>query len=651
MKVVILAGGFGTRLSEVTDVKPKPMVEIGGKPILWHIMKLYSHYGFNEFIICLGYKGFCIKEWFSNYAVNNNDVTFDLENDTVMYHNNHKDNWKVTLVDTGLNTMTAGRIKRIREYVRDETFMVTYGDGVSDVDIGKLVEHHKGRGKIATLTAVIPEGKFGALKIDEREQVLNFSEKTDNKNRWVNGGFFVFEPKIFDHIEGDADILEKGPLPKLAQEEQLSAFKHYGFWEPMDKLYDQKKLEKTWQSGEAPWKVWDKEGYRKILITGNLGYVGPMVVRQLRSIMPKAELIGFDIGYFANNLLDSDAPPESLLNSQVYGDVRSFPEGLLTDVDAVVHLAAISNDPMGNKYEQLTMDVNYRASVELAKKAKRAGVKSFVYASSCSVYGTAEEGARTEESDVNPLTVYAKSKVYTERDLKPLADSDFKITCLRFSTACGMSDRLRLDLVLNDFVASAVVSGKIEILSDGTPWRPLINTNDMARAINWAILRNRTNGGDYLVVNVGRQDWNYQVRELAGAVKKIMPEVNVSINKYAQADKRSYKVSFELFNSLAPDFQPVYDLEKTITELRDGLRSVNFHDKNFRESKFTRLKALERLEKKGLLDSNLKWRPKSKVDVQQKYDSKHADLQGNGQSNLDKYEIDYPRREGTPIGM
>jgi len=255
MKVVILAGGLGTRISEETSVKPKPMVEIGDKPILWHIMKIYSQYGFNEFIICLGYKGYYIKEWFSQYYLHNSDVTFDLCKNETSYHKNRCEGWKITLVDTGDETMTGGRIKKIKEYIGDETFMVTYGDGVGNVDIKKLVEKHKKHGKLATVTSVIPEGRFGVLKISNSDKVEAFSEKTDNNAR-INGGFFVLEPKVFDYIKSDDMPFEKEPLETLANEGHLYNYAHDGFWKPMDTLSDKKKLEEMWLSGKAPWKIW-----------------------------------------------------------------------------------------------------------------------------------------------------------------------------------------------------------------------------------------------------------------------------------------------------------------------------------------------------------------------------------------------------------
>ena len=257
MKVVILAGGYGTRISEESHLRPKPMIEIGEKPILWHIMKQYSHYGFNEFVICLGYKGNLIKEYFANYFLYGADVTFDMRyGNNMQVHTNMSEPWKVTLVNTGLDTMTGGRLKRVKEYLQNETFMLTYGDGVSDVNIGELVEYHKSHGKLATVTAVQPGGRFGVLGIKEDATVLEFVEKPSNLDVWINGGFFVLEPKVIDYIDGDSTSFEKEPLALLAKDEQISAFKHLGFWQCMDTQRDKYQLETMWQSGRAPWKVW-----------------------------------------------------------------------------------------------------------------------------------------------------------------------------------------------------------------------------------------------------------------------------------------------------------------------------------------------------------------------------------------------------------
>lgn len=345
----------------------------------------------------------------------------------------------------------------------------------------------------------------------------------------------------------------------------------------------------------------------KILITGNMGYVGPAVTAQLRKSFPDAMLEGVDMGYFAHCLTNAQVLPEYRLAKQHFADVRRFPAALLEGVDAVVHLAAISNDPMGKAYEDVTYDINYRASVELARQSRAAGANTFVFASSCSMYGFAEGGPRTEQDALNPLTAYAKSKVKTEQELQPLATAEFKVTCLRFATACGMSPRLRLDLVLNDFVACAVASRKITILSDGTPWRPLIDTRDMARAIDWAIRREPAAGGNFLAVNAGSNAWNFQVKELAQTVAEILPGTEISINRDAPPDKRSYKVCFDLFQKLAPDHQPKADLRATIRELRDGLQAMDFKNGNFRESRYMRLKVLAHLRETGLLSDALTW--------------------------------------------
>lgn len=256
MKVVILAGGMGTRISEETVVRPKPMVEIGGKPILWHIMKIYSHYGHHDFIICLGFKGYMIKEYFSNYFLHMSDVTIDMQHNSMKVHQKYAEPWKVTLVDTGMDTMTGGRIRRIAPYIGKETFLMTYGDGVSDVNILKLIEYHKRHGKAATVIASQPSGRFGIMGIGSNERVTSFQEKPAGDGSWINGGFFVLDAGVLDILADDQTVFEKEPLEQLAKNEQLMAFKHDGFWYAMDTLRDRNHLESLWQSGKAPWKVW-----------------------------------------------------------------------------------------------------------------------------------------------------------------------------------------------------------------------------------------------------------------------------------------------------------------------------------------------------------------------------------------------------------
>lgn len=256
MKAVILAGGLGTRISEETHLKPKPMIEIGGRPILWHIMKIYASHGVNDFIICCGYKGYVIKEYFANYFLHMSDVTFDMSSNRMEVHQKKAEPWRVTLVDTGEETMTGGRLRRVADYLRDEeAFCFTYGDGVSDINIAQLVDYHKAHGRLATVTAVQPPGRYGALE-RQGDQVLGFTEKPRGDGGWINGGFFVLSPKVLSYIAGDETTWEAEPLARLAQDEQLNAFEHEGFWHPMDTLRDKNHLEALWQSGEAPWKQW-----------------------------------------------------------------------------------------------------------------------------------------------------------------------------------------------------------------------------------------------------------------------------------------------------------------------------------------------------------------------------------------------------------
>jgi nucleoside-diphosphate-sugar epimerase len=345
----------------------------------------------------------------------------------------------------------------------------------------------------------------------------------------------------------------------------------------------------------------------RVLITGSQGYVGPVVAGHLRAEHPDWILKGIDTGYFLGDGMRHDTVSGILPEDEAHVDVRDLSDDHLSGMDAVVHLAAISNDPMGKEFESATFEINHLASVNLAERAKRVGASSFVFASSCSVYGIASGGVANEQSSVYPMTAYARSKVEAERDLQKLASTGFTVTCLRFATACGMSPRLRLDLVLNDFVASAVAARRIDILSDGSPWRPLIDVSDMARAIDWGIMRSRDNGGPGLVVNVGHNAWNYQVKDLARAVTERFPDIDVSINGAGGADKRSYRVDFSLFRDLAPYHQPKCSLPHTIANLQTGLEAMGFSDPSFRDSKWTRLWLLRRLLEESKLTQDLRW--------------------------------------------
>lgn len=344
----------------------------------------------------------------------------------------------------------------------------------------------------------------------------------------------------------------------------------------------------------------------KILITGNMGYIGPVVAKRLRQVFPHARMIGVDSGLFAHCLTGS-VLPETTMNEQIFADVRDLDSDLFKGVDAVIHLAAVSNDPMGSRFEEVTEEINQNATIHVAQLAADNNVKRFVFASSCSMYGYAEGGARTEADALNPLTAYARSKVGAEIGLQALSDSSEMVTtALRFATACGFSSRTRLDLVLNDFVASALNTGRVSVMSDGTPWRPLIHVEDMARAIEWAIVRS-SHYGKFLAVNAGSEVWNYQVHELAAAVQHAMPGVEVQINKNAQPDKRSYRVDFSLYKRLAPDHQPRVMLDEAIQNLRDGLTAASFNSPVDRPASLVRFNVLGAHLEQGRLTPDLRW--------------------------------------------
>jgi nucleoside-diphosphate-sugar epimerase len=346
----------------------------------------------------------------------------------------------------------------------------------------------------------------------------------------------------------------------------------------------------------------------KILITGNMGYIGPVLTSALARAFQNAELIGYDQGFFGHALTGASVHPEHLLQKQYFGDVREITSEVLTGVDAVVHLAAVSNDPMGNQFAEVTTQINQDASVRLAHLATQAGVKNFVFASSCSMYGQADGGARRESDQLNPLTAYARSKVAVEENVRSSDLDRMVFTSLRFSTACGWSSRLRLDLVLNDFVACAIASKNITVLSDGSPWRPLIDVEDMCRAIIWGISRTATQGGQFLAINAGSDQNNYRVKDLALAVAEQVPDTTVTINQDAPPDKRSYKVDFSLYRTLAPDHQPQVSIKESICKLRDGLLKMAFTDSKFRDSNFIRLNLLRQHIEANRLGQDLRWK-------------------------------------------
>ena len=342
------------------------------------------------------------------------------------------------------------------------------------------------------------------------------------------------------------------------------------------------------------------------MVTGNLGYIGPCVVSQLRKSHPKASIVGMDLGFF-ENCFTGKSSSDQFLDRQIYKDIRDVDIKDFEDFDAIIHLAAISNDPMGKKFEKVTDEINAKASIKIAELAKTAKVKNYVFASSCSVYGEESEFPKKENDNLNPLTAYAKSKINTELGIKDLASDSFNVTCLRFATACGFSSRTRLDLVLNDFVAAAIADKNIKILSDGSPWRPLIHISDMARAIDWASTRRSNNGGALLIVNVGSNEWNYKILDLAEAVAEQIPGTSVEVNSDATPDKRSYKVDFSKFFELAPAHQPKVTLKGAIEDLKDGLISMKFSNSDFRNSDYIRLNVLnDHISSQRITDS-LSW--------------------------------------------
>ena len=341
----------------------------------------------------------------------------------------------------------------------------------------------------------------------------------------------------------------------------------------------------------------------KILITGNLGYVGSELVKYFKSKYADCYIIGYDTAFFSHCITSDGPVPEVFVDKQYFGDVRFFPENILANVNVVINLAAISNDPMGNKFAQITNEINFCSAIRIAELSANNNVNHYVYASSCSIYGAADGSAKIESDQLNPLTSYAKSKADSEFALEKMKKNGMIVTALRFATACGMSDRLRLDLVLNDFVASAVLNKKIEILSDGSPWRPLINVHDMCRAIDWASHRNKDE--EFIKINIGSNNWNYQVKDLAEAVARIIPSVEIIINENAQPDKRSYKVDFSLFSKLAPEYIPVKTLDETILELKNGIEKYTHKLEDFRSSNLIRYNVLNSYLEENKYNENL----------------------------------------------
>ncbi len=345
-----------------------------------------------------------------------------------------------------------------------------------------------------------------------------------------------------------------------------------------------------------------------MLVTGATGYVGPVVIQNLKTSYPRERLRAIDAGWFLSQHDGTDPAHEVFLDELILGDIRDASRSWFNPGESIVHLAAVSNDPMGHQYASVTEEINEVHTLRMAQLAKESGASAFVFASSASVYGSGSSEPRREDSEVNPQTAYARSKIQTEIGLRKLASPDFKVTCLRFATACGWSPRLRLDLVLNDFVAAAVTTGRIEVLSDGLPWRPLIHVRDMARAVTWSVSPARQERSDYIVVNVGSIEWNFQIRDLANSVASVLGDIAVDINTEAQPDTRSYSLDFSFWRELAPEYQPIESLPDTIKELAFHMKNLCDLDSGFRSSNRIRLKRLEELQASGWMDERLRWR-------------------------------------------
>ena len=450
-------------------------------------------------MICCGYKGYVIKEYFANYFLHMSDVTFDMADNSVVVHQQKAEPWRVTLVDTGESTQTGGRLKRVADYVKDEdAFCFTYGDGVSDVNVRSLIDFHLSHGKLATVTAVRPPGRFGALERDG-DAVTGFSEKPRGDGGLINGGFFVLSPRCLDYIEGDDTAWERspahpargdGPDDGLRASRLLAADGHHARQGPAGRPLGVRPgaLEEL-VSALSGARHRSGDNRMRVVITGHQGYIGPVLARHVADRGLGWALTGSTPGF---SPISSHGPdPARFFAREIRADVRALSDDVLRGADAVVYLAAVSNDPMGKEFEAATLEINAEAAVALADRCRRSA--SGASCSPAVAASMAPPATRRAPKTIalNPLTAYARSKVEAERGLRPLAGHDFTVTALRFATACGASPRLRLDLVLNDFVASAVLSGRIEVLSDGSPWRPLVHVEDMARAIEWGLSRER----------------------------------------------------------------------------------------------------------------------------------------------------------------
>lgn len=486
MKAVILAGGLGSRISEESNLRPKPMIQIGGKPILWHIMKIYSHFGINDFIICTGYKGYVIKEYFSNYFLHMSDVTFCMRENKMEIHHVYSEPWNVTLVDTGEITMTGGRLKRVMPFIGNETFCLTYGDGVSDVDISSVIAHHKSAGKLATVTAIRPPGRFGSLEINN-SIVTNFQEKPAGDGIWINGGFFILEPEVFNYIEGDDTVWEQQPLQKLTKNEELTAYKHNGFWQAMDTLRDKNLLEDAWASGDAPWKIWvtmfaNQYANRRVLVTGHTGFKGSWLTLWLRSLdahisgiaLPPEtdpshwDLLSLDINSMMIDIRDFDSVQQAVTNAQ--------PE-------IVFHLAAQPLVRRSYSTPLETWSTNLMGTANILEACRQqASVKAIVLITTDKCYENQEWVWGYRETDrLGGHDPYSASKAGTELVASSYRNSFFKsshsplLATARAGNVIGGGDWSE-DRLIPDLVRATKADKPLEIRSATStrPWQHVL---------------------------------------------------------------------------------------------------------------------------------------------------------------------------------
>jgi len=611
IKVVILCGGKGTRMSEMSEKLPKPLAPIGGKPLVWHIMKNYYAQGYRHFVLCLGYKGKLIREFFLNYPYHLPDITIDVKNQSIVQHGTEElEDWKITLADTGEETLTAQRLQKVKPYLEDQDyFLLTYGDGLSDIDLDKLIEFHKSKGKPVTITGVKTHSKYGQVKTNQDGLVQSFVEKPFLDDI-VNGGFMVMNKEFLDHPLLNQDIPLEEVLKDLAEKGSLALYNHDSFWYAMDTIRDHDEFKSIWRSGNVPWKNWEKT---RVLLTGNQGYIGSVMEEVL--LDNGFEVRGLDAGYFEGGSL---VPlPNSVVKNreknQIIKDIRDVEPSDLANIDAIVHLAALSNDPLGDLDPKLTHEINYLATAKIAELAKKAGVKRFIYSSSCSMYGAADVSKPLDETaEFNPVSAYAQSKVDSETALNKLADENFSPVYMRNATVFGLSKKMRFDLVVNNLSGWAHTISEVKMMSDGKPWRPMVHVRDLCQAFTKALKAPK-----HLVhnqaFNVGANSENFTIREIAEKVVSGVPNSKLVCMNQVTNDDRSYKVNFDKIKKIG--FEAQWSVDRGVSELKQAFEEINLNSETFENEYFTTLKRMKNLLDKGEISPDLRVKKQYKWQV------------------------------------